>query len=121
MATDKDAKPGRIGPEVAPGINGRPRILEPYQKVTVCLFYRQALWLDQVALAVREKTGKHVISRAELIRALVDRAARTLKKRKTVSRDFDKAVSRLHATARSQRELKELFELSGYPDPDDVQ
>jgi hypothetical protein len=84
-------KPAGIGLEVAPRIKGRPQNAEPYQKVTVCLFDRQTLWLDKVALAIRERTGQHV-SRAELVRALVDQTAGILKPE---SKDFDKAVRSL--------------------------
>ena len=84
-------KPAGIGLEVEPRFKGRPQAAEHYQKVTVCLFGRQTLWLDKVALAIREKTGQHV-SRAELVRALVDQSAGALKPE---SRDFDKAVRAL--------------------------
>lgn len=47
---------------------------ESYQKVTVCLFDRQTIWLDKTILELREKTGRHV-SRAELIRRILDAAA----------------------------------------------
>lgn len=81
MATGKQAKdifkrtsiPADIGREVTPRIKGRPKTEEPYQKVTVCLFDRQSIWLDQMSLNIRGKTGKN-FSRAELIRILVDRA-----------------------------------------------
>ena len=57
-----------IALEVAPRIMGRPKAAEAYQKVTVCLFNRQTIWLDKVRLAIREKTGQNV-HRAELVRA----------------------------------------------------
>jgi hypothetical protein len=99
MATGKQArdifarttKPAKIGLDVTPRIKGRPRAAEPYQKVTVCLFDRQVLLLDKIALAIREKTGQHV-RRAELVRAIVDQAAGTLK---ADGKDFDKAVRSL--------------------------
>jgi len=99
MATGKKAKdifsqtvtPAKIGLEVAPRIKGRPPASEPYQKVTVCLFDRQVLFLDKVALAIRERTGKHV-RRAELIRALIEDAAARIKPENP---GFDKAVRSL--------------------------
>lgn len=54
--------------EVAPAIKGRS---EPYQKVTVCLYDRQVLWLDKVALDILEQKGRHV-NRAKLIRLILD-------------------------------------------------
>jgi hypothetical protein len=51
---------------------GRPPIHdEQWTKVTVVLFDRQIAFLDQVAASIRAKTGA-AISRAQLIRALVD-------------------------------------------------
>jgi len=96
MATGKKAKDiftrttssADIGLEVAPRIMGRPRTAEPYQKVTICLFDRQTLWLDKVALAIREKTGRSV-RRAEMVRALVDHAAGMID---PTRKDFDKTV-----------------------------
>ena len=101
MATGKKAKdiftrttkPADIGLEVAPRIKGRPKAPEAYQKVTVCLFDRHVLFLDKVALAIREKTGKH-IKRAELVRAIVDHAAAWVRPDKPDA-DFDKAVRSL--------------------------
>lgn len=101
MATGKKAKdiftrttrPADIGLEVAPRIKGRPRLAESYQKVTVCLFDRHVLFLDKVALAIREKTGKRV-NRAELVRSIVDHAAAFLRPDKPDA-DFDKAVRSL--------------------------
>jgi hypothetical protein len=96
MATGKKAKDiftkttgqkPKIGLDVAPRIKGRPKT-EPYQKVTVCLFDRQTLWLDKVALLIREKTGEYV-ARAELVRAIVDHAGTWIDPSK---RDFDKAI-----------------------------
>lgn len=57
--------------EVALASKGR---AEPYQKVTVCLYDRQVLWLDKTALEILERTGKH-INRAALIRDILDHAA----------------------------------------------
>ena len=55
-------------------VKGRPLAAEPYKKITVCLFNRHTLFLDKIALVIQERTGQH-ITRAELIRALVDHAA----------------------------------------------
>ena len=89
--TAKSKKRADIGLEVAPRTKGRPQSAEPYQKVTVCLYDRQVLVLDKIALAIREKTGKSV-RRAELIRAVVDQVAGKLKPE---AKDFDKAVRSL--------------------------
>ena len=100
MATGKKAKDiftptvGKrpdIGVEVAERIEGRPRATEPYQKVTVTLYERQILNLDKVALVIRERTGQ-AVSRAELIRAVLDKAAGSLKPE---APDFDKNVREL--------------------------
>jgi hypothetical protein len=48
-----------------------------YQKITVILYERQILFLDKVSLAIRERTGQ-VVHRAELIRAVLDKAAGSL-------------------------------------------
>ncbi len=96
MATGKKARdiftrtvrPADIGLEVTPRDYGRPRNAESYQKVTICLFDRQTLWLDKLALAIRERTGKRV-RRAELVRAFVDHAAGKLR---PDAPDFDQAV-----------------------------
>lgn len=51
---------------------GRPPIHdEDWTKVTVVLFNRQIVFLDRVAASIRATTGA-AISRAQLIRALVD-------------------------------------------------
>lgn len=99
MATGKNAKDiftrtvnvPEVGLEVAPRVTGRPTSEEPYSKVTVCLYDRQTIWLDEVALAIRKKTGQRV-ARAELIRAIVDQAAGSLD---PGQKGFDKAVQRL--------------------------
>jgi len=80
-----------IGIEVPERIEGRPRAAEPYQKVTVTLYERQILHLDKAALVIRERTGQ-AVSRAELIRALVDAAAGSLN---TEAPDFDKNIREL--------------------------
>lgn len=98
MATGKTSKDiftqtkkADIALEVTPRITGRPKAPETYQKVTVCLFNRQTIWLDKVCLAIREKTGQHV-HRAELIRALVEHAAAWVNPSRE---DFDKSVRSL--------------------------
>jgi len=98
MATGKTSKDiftrtkkTSIGLEVTPRIMGRPKALEEYQKITVCLYNRQTLALDKIALAIREKTGQHV-HRAELIRALVEQSLMTLN---PAGKDFDNAVKAL--------------------------
>jgi hypothetical protein len=51
---------------------GRPPIhQETWSKVSVVLFDRQIIHLDQLALESRGKNGK-VLNRAEIIRALID-------------------------------------------------
>jgi hypothetical protein len=77
-----------IGIEVPERIEGRPRAAEPYQKVTVTLYERQILSLDKVALVIRERTGQ-AVSRAELIRAILDAAAGSLNPE---AKGFDKTV-----------------------------
>lgn len=85
-----------IGVEVPERIEGRPRAAEPYQKATVVLYERQILHLDKVALAIRERTGQSV-SRAELIRAILDAAAGSLNPE---GPDFDKNVRELFPVLR---------------------
>ena len=54
---------------------GRPPIHdEAWTKVTVVLFNRQIVYLDRLALEMRQQTGA-VVKRAELIRALIDALA----------------------------------------------
>ena len=54
---------------------GRPPIhAEAWTKVTVVLFDRQIVFLDRVAARIRARSGA-AISRAQLIRALVDAVA----------------------------------------------
>ena len=100
MATGKKAldifqpttgKMADIGGEVAERIECRPRAAEPYQKVTVTLYERQILSLDKVAIVIRERTGQ-AVSRAELIRAVLDKAAGSLKPE---TPDFDKNIREL--------------------------
>jgi len=87
-----------IGLEVAPRPGkGRPTTPEPYSKVTVCLLDRHVLYLDKVALAIRERSGGKPIRRVELIRALVETAAARLNPDKP-GPDFDKAILELMPT-----------------------
>jgi hypothetical protein len=67
---------------------GRPRAAESYQKVTVTLYDRQILSLDKAVLVIRERTGQ-AVNRAELIRAILDKAAGSLNPE---ARDFDKNI-----------------------------
>lgn len=54
---------------------GRPPVHdEAWTKVTVVLFNRQIVFLDRVAASIRAQSGA-AISRAQLIRALVDAVA----------------------------------------------
>lgn len=86
MATGKKAKdiftrttgPADVSLEVSPHKSGRPKASQPYQKVTVCLFDRQVWKLDEVRLAINKTAGLHV-SRAELIRGIVDAALAQVK------------------------------------------
>ena len=107
MATGKKAldiftpttgKRADIGVEVAERIEGRPRAAEPYQKVTVTLYERQIILLDKAALVIRERTGQ-AVSRSELIRAVLDRAAGDLNPE---SPDFDKTGRELFPILRGE-------------------
>ena len=99
MATGKKAKDiftrtanvPKVGAKAKPRSIGRPKTKEPYHKVTVSLYERHIIFLDKVALAIREKTGQH-IARADLIRALVDKAGPDLNPK---AKDFDKAAREL--------------------------
>ena len=99
MATGKKVKDifqstatkSEAGLAVAPQFKGRPQAVEPYKKVTVCLFNKHTLYLDKIALVIQEKTGQH-IPRAELIRAMVDHAAAWIDPKRE---DFDKTVRSL--------------------------
>ena len=77
-----------IAPDVTPRTKGRPQNIEPYQKVTVCLFDRHIVFLDKVTLAIRERGGKP-IKRAELLRAIVDHISGTIQPDKP---GFDRAI-----------------------------
>lgn len=53
-------------------MRGRPPIhRETWSKVSVVLFDRQILYLDQLATDMLNKSG-HMLNRAEIIRALID-------------------------------------------------
>jgi len=85
-------KTPKVGLEVAPRNMNRGRPSGPdYEKVTVCLYPKHVIFLDKVALAVRERAGKPV-RRAELIRALLDQVAGRLD---PAGADFDKAIRAL--------------------------
>jgi len=66
--------PTRPGSEAKRG-PGRPPVHdEAWTKVTVVLFDRQILFLDRLSSSIRDKSGA-AISRAQLIRALIDSVA----------------------------------------------
>lgn len=76
-------KPAELKKEIAavrpaaapPRRPGRPPVHdEAWTKVTVVLFNRQIVFLDRLAASIRAQSGA-AISRAQLIRALVDAAA----------------------------------------------
>lgn len=67
-----EAAPMSTGPR---SNRGRPVVhTEPWAKVTVVLLDRHVAYLDRLAIEIRLKHGK-AISRAEIIRALIDAAA----------------------------------------------
>ena len=79
---------------------GRPPVHdEAWKKATVVLFKRQILYLDQLALDVRSTTGSS-ISRAEIIRALIDAL-------ETSNVDLTKATSEAEMKAILAEKLKE--------------
>lgn len=83
-ATNPQTAAGKRGP-------GRPPVHdEAWTKVTVVLFNRQIVFLDRLAASIRAHSGA-AISRAQLIRALIDAAAEA---------DIDLT------TARSEKDLK---------------
>jgi hypothetical protein len=54
---------------------GRPPVhAEAWTKVTVVLFNRQIVFLDRLSASIRARTGA-AVSRAQLLRALVDAVA----------------------------------------------
>ena len=62
-------------PKAQPRRPGRPRVhAETWTKATVVLFDRQIAFLDTLAAGIRTKSGV-AISRAQLIRALLDAVA----------------------------------------------
>ncbi len=82
-----------ISVDVPPRLKGRPSSPEAYHKVTVCLFDRQVLFLDEVALGIRKKTGR-LVKRAELVRAILDQVADSVRPDK-LDADFEKAIRSL--------------------------
>ena len=67
--------PTKPGPRQAGRRPGRPPIHEEaWTKVTVVLFNRQIVFLDRLAANIRAQSGA-AISRAQLIRALLDAVA----------------------------------------------
>jgi hypothetical protein len=83
MARRRKAKPAKPSNDIfavtkrAPGKRrpGRPPVHdEAWTKVTVVLFNRQIVFLDRLAANIRAQSGA-AISRAQLIRALVDAVA----------------------------------------------
>ncbi|HXH06815.1 MAG TPA: hypothetical protein VNI83_09525 [Vicinamibacterales bacterium] len=70
----RSSQGGRSDPSRAKSARrpGRPPVhVEPWTKVTVVLFKRQVAFLDRLAGSIRAHTGA-AISRAQLIRALID-------------------------------------------------
>ena len=84
MARRRKAKTSKASPDIfsptrkaAAGKRrpGRPPVLEEaWTKVTVVLFNRQIVFLDRLAANIRAQSGA-AISRAQLIRALLDAVA----------------------------------------------
>ena len=83
MAPQRKTQPRRVAGSLAddarPALGarrpGRPPVHEEaWTKVTVVLFNRQIVFLDRLAANIRAQSGA-AISRAQLIRALVDAAA----------------------------------------------
>ena len=84
MARRRKAKPSKASADIfaptrrtAPGKRrpGRPPVHdEAWTKVTVVLFNRQIVFLDRLAANIRAQSGA-AISRAQLIRALLDAVA----------------------------------------------
>ena len=80
----KPSKPSRPSPDIfastrriptGPRKPGRPPVHdEAWTKVTVVLFNRQIVFLDRLAANIRAQSGA-AISRAQLIRALLDAVA----------------------------------------------
>lgn len=62
---------------VEPRPSGRPQVHhEDWTKITVILMNRQVIYLDRLVTDIRAKTGA-CVSRAELIRAMVDAVAKS--------------------------------------------
>lgn len=72
-ATDHSTTTASTAIEAVKG-RGRPQVhTEPWAKITVVLLDRHVAYLDRLSIDIRLKHGK-AISRAELIRALVEAA-----------------------------------------------
>jgi hypothetical protein len=67
------------------------RSAEPYEKITTVLFQRQVLGLDELALAIRKRTGQ-TVRRSDLVRAVVERL---LTEVRPDAPDFGEAVAKL--------------------------
>ena len=84
MARRRKTKPSKPSPDIfaptrrirtGPRKPGRPPVHdEAWTKVTVVLFNRQIVFLDRLAANIRAQSGA-AISRAQLIRALLDAVA----------------------------------------------
>ena len=84
MARRRKSKPSKSTPDIfaptrrptaGPRKPGRPPVHEEaWTKVTVVLFNRQIVFLDRLAANIRAQSGA-AISRAQLIRALLDAVA----------------------------------------------
>ena len=71
----RDVRDGKTRPKTSvttkPGPGRPPVHHETWSKVSVVLFDRQILHLDQLSSEIRDKNGK-MLNRAEIIRALID-------------------------------------------------
>lgn len=66
-----------LSPATKSSNRGRPIVhTEPWAKITVVLLDRHVAYLDRLAIDIRLKHGK-AISRAEIIRALIEAAAQS--------------------------------------------
>ena len=77
--------------QVSKRVQGRPAATDADQKVEVLLPDRQIQSLDKIAVKIKERTGQ-TVHRAELIRAILDKAAGSLNPK---AHDFDKKVRKL--------------------------
>lgn len=72
-----------------PRTPGRPQVHhEEWTKITVILMNRQVVYLDRLATDIRAKTGASV-SRAELIRAMIDAVANSKLDMTTTSSGYE--------------------------------